>query len=124
MPCPRSRPPPRRARHTLPSVRSRVPSTAQALRHLVATSQRVGQVACGAGSTCSPRAHVQLPAKHAVHCPPSGPVYPALHRHWVLPGSELERFPAGHSRHTEAPLTFRYVPAAHNTHSVDPFTVL
>eukprot|EP00961_Rhodomonas_salina_P218340 2950370-Rhodomonas_salina.1 len=51
---------------------------------------------------------LKLPASHAAHCPPSGPVYPALHRQSVttpLPVSELDRFPAGHAMHTVPALT-------------------
>jgi hypothetical protein len=32
----------------------------------------------------APAVSLYLPAPHAVHVPPSGPVYPALHRHQLV----------------------------------------
>ena len=52
-----------------------------------------------------PAVSLYLPATHAVHSPPSGPVYPALHLQSVnvsLPAVELEF--AGHAPTAPAPL--------------------
>ena len=74
-----------------------------------------------------PLTPLYAPAEQAPHCPPSGPLYPALHRQSVtfeLPLNEFDRFPAGHSSHPVPALTLRYVPASHATHSDDPLTSL
>eukprot|EP00961_Rhodomonas_salina_P061783 829384-Rhodomonas_salina.1 len=70
-----------------------------------------------------PLVALKLPAGHATHCPPSGPVYPGTQRQSVtsaLPIRELDRFPAGHARQTMPALSLRYVPGAHSMHSDDP----
>eukprot|EP00961_Rhodomonas_salina_P249271 3369386-Rhodomonas_salina.1 len=60
-----------------------------------------------------------------MHAFPSGPSYPTSQMQSViasLPKSELVL--AGQLRHTDPPVTFRYVPAAQSEHMPDPFTPL
>ena len=71
---------------------------------------------------------VYLPASHAVHVPPSGPVDPALQMQLVttaLPAGELEF--GGQSMHVElaeAPTAVEYVPAAQSLQTADPVNAL
>jgi hypothetical protein len=85
-----------------------------------------------------PLSVLYVPAAHAMHVPPSGPVDPALHRQLVefgLPLAELEvegqlehgalpvvalYFPASQSVQTALPTAPLYFPAAHAVH-VPPF---
>ena len=56
-----------------------------------------------------------FPATHAVQVPPSGPVWPLLHRqsdNVLLAAGDAEF--AGHVSHTEPPA--EYLPASHGTH--------
>jgi hypothetical protein len=58
-----------------------------------------------------------LPTAQAVHVPPFGPVYPALHMHWVeavLACAEFE--PTGHGVHNAVPVTALKVPATQGRH--------
>ena len=58
-----------------------------------------------------------LPTAQAVHAPPFGPVYPALHMHWVkavLACAELE--PARQTVHNAVPVTALKVPATQGGH--------
>eukprot|EP00961_Rhodomonas_salina_P050515 678341-Rhodomonas_salina.1 len=66
-----------------------------------------------------------VPAPHAAHEPPSGPMYPALHKHPctdVVLGRELEA--AGHAKHDVPAITLRYVPSSQARHGVEPLTAL
>jgi hypothetical protein len=69
-----------------------------------------------------------LPASHAVHGPPSGPVDPALQMQLVkaaLPAGELEF--DGQSLHVElaeAPKSVEYVPVPQYVHAADPVNAL
>lgn len=56
-----------------------------------------------------------FPAAHAVHAPPSPPVYPATHRQYPALGLELER--AGQAVQVPAPAAVLYSPAAHAAHA-------
>ena len=66
-----------------------------------------------------------VPAEHAAHTPPSGPVYPALHIQFatltLLLYGEYEF--SGHDVHPEAP-AFEYVPAVQSWHGSEPFAAL
>ena len=66
-----------------------------------------------------------VPAEHAAHTPPSGPVYPALHIQFatltLLLYGEYEF--SGHDVHPEAP-AFEYVPALQSRHGSEPFVPL
>jgi len=67
------------------------------------------------------------PGKHATHCPPSGPLYPALQTQSdtsVLPCNVSDLFPEGHDTHAVPPVIFRYSPALHALHSDDPLIAL
>ena len=72
--------------------------------------------------TALPVAILYLPATQAVHVPPSGPVYPALHvqaARAVLGLGELEL--PGHARQADssvAPVAGEYFPAAQFTHAL------
>jgi hypothetical protein len=59
-----------------------------------------------------------LPAPHASHAPPSGPVYPALHWHLALPAALPEK--AGHAVHPVEPGDALYVPSQQPVHSLEP----
>jgi hypothetical protein len=70
-----------------------------------------------------PLLSLYLPAAHATHGPPKGPVYPTLHGHSVVPATEFEF--DGHSTHADEFRQFLAFPAAHDTHGpksapVDP----
>jgi len=57
---------------------------------------------------CDPVSGLYLPAAHCEHASPSGPVHPALQKHFVrapAPASELE--PVGHVRQVEAAVAAR-----------------
>ena len=75
-----------------------------------------------------PFADLYSPAPHAMHVPPSSPVYPALHLQSValpLPGADHDCM--GHATHVlmlTAATTPEYVPPAHSTHAPDPFSAL
>ena len=79
----------------------------------------------------SPTAHgrdpvtdLYVPAGHAVHSPPSGPVYPVLHLQSVkalLPAGELE--PVGQSEHCALPVMSLYVPSTHAVQSLPLLSV-
>ena len=64
-----------------------------------------------------PDAFLNLPASHAGHGPPFGPVYPTLQEQDVtimLPADEFEF--AGHNVHAALPFVGLYVPTAHMLH--------
>ena len=61
-----------------------------------------------------PLVFLYLPATHATHGPPSGPVYPTLHGHRLVPGTESEF--GGHIWHSDEFRQFLYFPASHATH--------
>ena len=64
-----------------------------------------------------PFTSLYVPGAHAVHTPPSGPMYPLLHTHaceYMLCTGESEKLL--HARHWDDPLTPLYVPAAHAKH--------
>jgi hypothetical protein len=84
-----------------------------------------------------PELALNFPAAHAKHAPPSGPVYPGLHRQstgaslavglivltgqleHVLPATapvDAEYLPAAQSSHAAEPVAVLYFPARHNTH--------
>ena len=66
-----------------------------------------------------PAASLYLPATHASHAPPSGPVYPALHMQAVeavLAAGESDS--EGHSVQDLGPGRSLYVPIAHTTQAV------
>jgi hypothetical protein len=69
-----------------------------------------------------------LPASHAVHGPPFGPVAPALQVQFVkaaLPAGELEfDGQALHVEFAEAPTAVEYVPAPQSVHSAAPVKAL
>jgi len=65
----------------------------------------------------APDTSLYVPAMHAEHAAPSGPVYPGLHSHVVwaaLPAGESEF--AGQASHVAAPDLSLYVPALHAVH--------
>jgi hypothetical protein len=72
-----------------------------------------------ASQAALPDTALNVPAKHSVHGPPSGPVYAALQvqlERAVLPvGEELE---AGQVVHASVPVVVLYFPASHATHDV------
>ncbi len=60
-----------------------------------------------------------LPTPQAVHVPPFGPVYPALHMHWVktvLACAEFE--PTGQAVHNAVPVPALKVPATQGMHGL------
>ena len=61
-----------------------------------------------------PLVSLYLPTTHATHGPPRGPVYPTLHGHRLVPGTESEF--AGHVGQGDEFRQFLNVPAAHATH--------
>ena len=64
----------------------------------------------------APDSSLYLPNSHAVHGPPSSPVYPGLHRHAltdVLPLTLIELF--AHLMHGELPLTAFHSASPHAT---------
>ena len=69
-----------------------------------------------------------VPAPHATHAPPSGPVYPASQvqcERLLLPAPDTAC--AGHSLHAASevsPVLVEYLPRAHRVHSPVPFTSL
>jgi len=66
-----------------------------------------------------PAASLYVPATHAVHSPPSGPVYPALHLQAVtlsFPAADVES-DDGQAKHSALPAVSLYVPATHAVHS-------
>lgn len=66
-----------------------------------------------------------LPALHALHADPSNPSNPGRQTQYSIPSlPNCEWVFAGHCRHTEPPVAFRYVPAAQSEHDPDPFTPL
>ncbi len=87
-----------------------------------------------------PAAGLYVPATQAVHGPPLGPVYAALHTQSVTSSLKIgdeesdgqftqvvrsadEYVAAGQSRHVEtlsAPTVVEYFPAPHNVHAADP----
>ena len=73
-----------------------------------------GQSKQSAGPTIS----LYLPATHAVHSPPSGPVYPAMHSQSVtlsLPAADVAS-DDGQSKHSALPAVSLYLPAGHAVH--------
>ena len=75
-----------------------------------------------------PFASLKLPASHAWHSAPSGPVYPLLHVQLVnaaLPTPENAC--AGQSLHVESEIwavAVEYLPSPHREHGAEPFTSL
>ena len=81
---------------------------------------------------------LNVPATHARHGPPSGPVYPLLHTQTALDPADcefagqlehattdvapttVEKVLAGQLVHTAAPITGLYVPGTHREH-IPPF---
>ena len=61
-----------------------------------------------------PTVDLYLPISHAVHVPPSGPVYPVLHGQLLLAAGE--NVFTGQAMHSSVPVVALYVPAAHATH--------
>ena len=61
-----------------------------------------------------PFVSLYFPATHATHGPPSGPVYPMLHGHRLVPATESEF--GGHATHADAFRQFLYFAASHATH--------
>jgi hypothetical protein len=62
-------------------------------------------------------AFLYLPAAHAVHVPPSGPLKPALHVQEVRVAlAEGDELLVGHVSHVCAPEVLLYFPASHATH--------
>jgi hypothetical protein len=62
-----------------------------------------------------------VPAAHAAHAPPSGPVYPALHVQALIAALCPRVFVfTGHCTHAVAPGTSTYLPSAHVVHTVAP----
>ena len=73
---------------------------------------------CGVKHGAVPRVSLKVPAAHAVHEPPFGPVKPALHSHMELFGlaaGEMES--AGHVWHVPGPAPVLYEPAAQTVHA-------
>jgi hypothetical protein len=75
-----------------------------------------------------PFVSLKPPASHAVHPPPSGPVYPFLHVQFtskMLPAPE--NVCAGQLLHVASkisPVFVEYLPCEHSEHGDDPFTSL
>jgi len=65
-----------------------------------------------------PEASLYSPALHAVHCALSGPEYPGLHVHTLLPAGLEES--AGHPKHSSGPTDVLKVPCRHSWQG-DPF---
>ena len=65
-----------------------------------------------------PGESLYVPAPHASHVPPSGPVYPALHRQLAVPRTLPEK--AGHDVHSVDPGAALYVPLEQPAHSLEP----
>ena len=68
---------------------------------------------------------LNVPATHAVHTPPSGPVWPSMHVQMVLPGPEKAL--AGQSSHVASEILaapVEYLPLEHFVHGVEPFASL
>ena len=87
--------------------------------------------------SAEPNADLYLPAAHDSQVPPSGPLYPMLHRHCDCCVDPLdvvvesagqdshveisvafivsECLPTGQSRHADEPMTLLYLPATHAT---------
>ena len=70
---------------------------------------------------CFPVEFLNLPSAHSLQSPPSGPVKPAWHLHWVtlaLPSSDIEF--EGHAAHA-LPLANENVLTGQFTHMPDEF---
>jgi hypothetical protein len=68
-----------------------------------------------------------FPATHPVHCTPSGPVYPALHRHFVIaPLPSTDCVNSGQSTHglLMAATAVEYLSVAHSVHTAEPLVGL
>jgi hypothetical protein len=65
-------------------------------------------------TSLEPFVSLYLPAAHAIHGPPSGPVYPILHGQSLVPGTESEF--AGHTGQADEFRQFLNLPASHATH--------
>jgi len=66
-----------------------------------------------------PAVSLYVPAEHAEHSPPSGPVYPAMHSQSVtlsLP-SDDEAVVDGQAKHSVLPVSSLYLPGAHASQS-------
>ncbi len=73
----------------------------------------------------APVVALYCPVPHAVHVPPSAPVYPRLHVQLVaapLAAGEWEL--TGHVVHVVAPMAFEYFPATHSAHTAVPLSDL
>ena len=68
-----------------------------------------------------PDAALNLPATQAVHCRPSGPVYPGLHvQASVMTPPTPESEPSVQFTHATDPSPDLYVPGAHSVHVALP----
>ena len=68
---------------------------------------------------------LNVPATHARHTPPSGPVYPLLHTHSALEPPDCEFAPQfEHTKTDVAPITAEKVFAEQLVHTAVPETVL
>eukprot|EP00961_Rhodomonas_salina_P132225 1779353-Rhodomonas_salina.1 len=71
-----------------------------------------------------PEESLNVPGLHGSQTPPSGPLYPGLHRQLklLLPTPESEF--SGHPTHDVLPTKSVNVPPPHVMHAEDPFTLL
>jgi len=68
---------------------------------------------------------LNVPATHARHTPPSGPVYPLLHTHSALEPPDCEFAPQfEHTKTDVAPITLEKVFAEQLVHTAVPVTLL
>jgi hypothetical protein len=97
-------------RDSFTGCRESPPVQLQLLEFVLPVVEFAGQLV-HAALPCAP---LYVPAAHAVHGPPSSPVYPGAHLQSVL--SHTKTVCSGHSKQEMLPTVFLYVFSTHASH--------